>query len=386
LANGLHAIFTLSCDAEDSAKAICNALATDLQGIESAMHRPATRRRAFRIVLASALVGTLLSGCSTAGGPLAPLRSPAKTLIVQDQTIALDEAAVLGAPLDPALRARLGGAYLSAGRFASAAMIFSDAVALGDTTPATTLRLALALTGSGREDEAAALLFDRSEDLPAADLGLALALAGEVQPAIRFMEAAIRDGENSVALRQNLALTYALAGRWREARLMAALDVPANALGARMEQWAALSTGDTRQRLAMVLRVPASVPDFGVPVTLALGLIERRAGSQAGVTELAASAASTVATPAVQARLATAAEADALVVPPAEMAGAEIAAQPVAPVAVVPSVPLLVAQEPIQPVAYPNPLWVAEAAVAQAATPALPAYFRRQNRSGGARW
>lgn len=234
------------------------------------MHRLATSRRALRIALSGALAGVLLTGCSTIGGVSAGVGGAAKAQMVQEQTIAAAEAAVLAAPLDPALRARLGTLYLTAGRFQSAAASFEAAMALGDSTPHTALRLALALTGSGRGAAAAALLFERARDIPAADLGLALALAGEVQAATRVMEAAIRDGENSAALRQNLALAYAFAGRWREARLMASLDLRGAEVGARMERWAAMAiAGQPEQRLAMLLRVPAQVRDAGLPAALA---------------------------------------------------------------------------------------------------------------------
>ena len=42
-----------------------------------------------------------------------------------------------------------------------------------------------------------------------------------------------------MTVRQNLAYAYALAGNWRAARVMAAEDVPADQLDARLAQWAA---------------------------------------------------------------------------------------------------------------------------------------------------
>src|SRR5690606_20931689 len=130
------------------------------------------------------------------------------------------EAAVLADPRNPAWRATLGAAYLDAGRFSSAATSFDDAMALGDTSPRTVLSLALARVGQGRSAEATALLHDHEGRIAAADVGLALALAGEPGRGIHIMSNAIRAGDNNPTIRQNLAYAYALDGRWREARLM----------------------------------------------------------------------------------------------------------------------------------------------------------------------
>jgi hypothetical protein len=63
-----------------------------------------------------------------------------------------------------------------------------------------------------------------------------------------------------------------MAGRWREARLMAAQDVPAGEVNARLEQWAGLAPSDAYQRrIAVLLDVPTGVADGGLPVHLALG-------------------------------------------------------------------------------------------------------------------
>ena len=358
------------------------------------MYRPATRRSAPRIALSCALVGALLSGCSglcTNFARFSAGRPQANAEQRQQQAIAAAEAAVLAAPRDAALRARLGTTYLSAGRFRSAATSFADATALGDATPATALRLALALIGSGREGEAADLLFDRADELPAADLGLALAMTGEVGPAIRTLESALRDGENDVALRQNLALAYAFAGRWREARLMAALDVPAGRLGERMEKWAALVTASgSQQRLAMMLRLPGGAVDGGLPIELALAPAAGRTPVQAAAVRAAASMASAL--PAL-----TAASVASDVPPDAQPVRlilsstdadprTSIVTQPIAPIAAAPSVAAPLEHDGI-PAASRSPLpRIVEVARAPEMTRTISAYVRRQNRSGGARW
>ena len=218
-------------------------------------------------------VAALLSGCS---GELSPRSTGSRAPLVEvaarhHQAVAAAEAAVLAAPMLSAARAQLGAAYLAAGRFRAAAEVLADAVALGDTRAPTALRLTLALIGDGQADAAQALLANRAQDWPAADLGLALALAGQPQAAVRVLETAVREDMGSPALRQNLALAYALAGRWREARLMASLDLPADQIGARIERWASMAqAGVSAQRLALLLRVPFAPSDEGLPAALAL--------------------------------------------------------------------------------------------------------------------
>src|SRR5690606_19605158 len=92
-------------------------------------------------------------------------------------------------------------------------------------------------------------------------------------------------------MRQNLAFAYALAGRWREARLMAEQDVPADQVPDRIEQWAMLAQpGAWQQRVAGLLSVPAGVVDTGQPSALALAntpSIEQLAAEAAPPAELA---------------------------------------------------------------------------------------------------
>ncbi|MES2700364.1 MAG: SPOR domain-containing protein, partial [Pseudomonadota bacterium] len=105
-----------------------------------------------------------------------------------------------------------------------------------------------------------------------------------------LMGNAIRGGENTAKMRQNLAYAYAVAGRWREARLMAAQDVPADQLGARIAQWAEMASPDAYElRIARLLGVPAGVRDIGQPTALALA-------NTPGLEQLAAEASGYVAT------------------------------------------------------------------------------------------
>src|SRR5690606_28487748 len=160
---------------------------------------------------------------------------------------------------------------LDAGRFVSAATSFDDAMLLGDDSPRTALSLSLALMGQGKLAEAAALLNEWDGRIAVPDQGLALALAGQPERGIHLMSHAIRSGENTVKIRQNLAYAYALAGRWREARLMAAQDLQGDQLDNRIEEWSRLTLPEAwHHRIAALLQVPAAIPDAGQPIELAL--------------------------------------------------------------------------------------------------------------------
>ena len=314
-------------------------------------------------------VAAVLSGCS---GELSP-RLPGAPGPIADaaaarhhRAVATAEAAVLAAPTSPSARARLGGAYLSAGRFRAAAQVLADAVALGDTGAPTALRLALALIGDGRADAATALLVQRAQDLPAADLGLALALAGEAEAAIRVLETAVREDLGSPALRQNLALAYALAGRWREARLMAGLDLPAEQIGPRIERWAAMAqAGASAQRLALLLRVPLAPSDEALPAALALP-------------------ARPVEAPAL---VATAAEPAAPAPMPAPVPAVSQQAAPAAAAAAAPRmIPAALPVAAIAPAALLTPPSAPPPALEQPPRSRPRALLRRHGRKGAARW
>lgn len=240
-----------------------------------AMNRTITARRHLGHVLTGALALALLSGCATKAAPGATVSAAkAEAALAQgklQQAVGHAEAAVLAEPRSAAYRAMLGDAYLDAGRFASAAASYGDAAALGDVSARTALSHALALTGAGRHDQAAALLDRHRGEIASADLGLALALAGQPERGIQLMGNAIRMGENNAKMRQNLAYSYALAGRWREARVMASQDVPADRIDDRIEEWSRMAHPQAWQlRVAALLDVPAHIADAGQPVHLAL--------------------------------------------------------------------------------------------------------------------
>jgi Flp pilus assembly protein TadD len=236
------------------------------------------RLTAPRLALAvtTAIASLALSGCMTAAAPKADMSfASAQTALGKgqvDQAIGHAEAAVLADPRNPGYRALLGAAYLEAGRFQSAATSFGDALDLGDENPRTVLSFALAKIALGEGRAATAVLDEYARLIDPADLGLALALAGEPERGVHVLVNAVRSSEEaSPKLRQNLAYTYALAGNWRAARVMAAEDVPADQLDARLTQWAETAAPEMfQQRIASLLDVSPRADD-GQPQHLALG-------------------------------------------------------------------------------------------------------------------
>ncbi len=239
------------------------------------MYQVDKTNRMMSLAVSTAMASALLAGCSMTPAPRADVSAAAAQEALaegkHDRAIRHAEAAVQADPRNAAYRAMLGNAYLDNGRFASAETSFNDAMLLGDNSPRTALSLALSLSAQAKFSEAAALLNDWETELAPADLGLALSLAGQPERGIHIMGNAIRGGQNTVKMRQNLAYAYALAGRWRDARLMAAQDVPADQLGARMEEWAQLNSPIAYQlRIARLLDVPSGERDDGQPIHLAL--------------------------------------------------------------------------------------------------------------------
>lgn len=241
-----------------------------------------TANRIRRTALPLGIVGAVAAIAIASGsfsGTVVAKPSPDKSLAAAqvalgkgqiDKAISLAETAVAGNPREPSYRALLGQAYLRAGRFDSAVTTLDDAMKLGDNTGKTALALSLANIAAGDSRAAVAILDDWRDAIPASDLGLALALAGESTRGVAVLADALRGGENTVKLRQNLAYAYALDGRWREARTMVAQDVPANMIDARISDWAMKAKPeDHRLRIAALLNAPLRA-DPGQPAALAL--------------------------------------------------------------------------------------------------------------------
>ncbi len=230
--------------------------------------------RLLGLALTTALAGITLTGCAHTAAPAVVSASKAEAALAKgqyDYAIEHAEKAVLADPSNAKYRAVLGAAYLDAGRFNSAATSFDDAMVLGDKNPRTALSLALALAGDGKGSDAVALLDNWQNDIVASDLGLAYSLAGRPDRGIDILSDAVRGGENTAKTRQNLAFSYALAGHWREARLMAQQDIGGDKVGERMAEWAAFVSPDAyRERVGMLLSVTPDPKDPGQPLQLAL--------------------------------------------------------------------------------------------------------------------
>lgn len=234
-------------------------------------------RTAPRLALAitTAIAGLTLAGMAANAAPRAEVSfANAQTALSKGQVakaINYAEAAVLADPRNPGYRALLGAAYMEAGRFESAATSFGDALDLGDENPRTVLSFALAKIALGEARSAVGVLDEFANVIDPADLGLALALAGQPERGVHVLINAVRSSDATTPkLRQNLAYSYALAGNWRAARVMAAEDVPGDQLETRLSQWGAMSAPELyQQRIASLLGVtPRS--DSGQPAQLAL--------------------------------------------------------------------------------------------------------------------
>jgi D-alanyl-D-alanine carboxypeptidase len=243
-------------------------------------------RKLLKNLAISGFVLTVATGCSgmskmanaapeSAGGSSTASKSADKAREALEagkptKAVALAEAAVAGNPRDAGYRALLGQAYLNDGRFASATSALSEAMDLGAKDSNTVIALTLAYIAQGKNDQATDLLKRNFDVVPASDMGLALALAGDTNSAIYMLTEASRSPEATARTRQNLALALALSGRWAQARILAAQDLALDKVEARMVEWAKLAEQpDAGMRVASLLGTSAQT-DAGMPVRLAL--------------------------------------------------------------------------------------------------------------------
>jgi D-alanyl-D-alanine carboxypeptidase len=278
--------------------------------------------------------------------------------------IGLAERAVEHSPDDAGFRALLGNAYFAGGRFASAEAAFKDALSIYSNQPQVVLKLALAEIAQGKTADAVAFLDAGRAVLDPADYGLALALAGRASDAIPVLETAARANGADARARQNLALAYAFAGDWTNARVIASQDVPAGQLDERIHQWMQLAKpARASDQIAALTGITPAAVDSGQPVRLALRRTDTRLAQ---------------ATPAPEPQ--PQAEVVAAPVPPLQIA-ATIAppprAAPAAPPVVATTAPRAPAVQPTPAIAptpppAPAPVIIAQAA---AAAPDAPAAF-----------
>lgn len=186
------------------------------------------------------------------------------------EAVNLLEQAVALAPRDAGYRLLLADTYMRSGRFQSAETTYRDVTSIDPSQSRAGVALALMQVANGRVDAAMAQLERIERDAPAADVGLAFALAGAPQRAVELLEPAARGLGATPRVRQNLALAYALGGDWDRARTIAAQDLPADEVSGRMAQWASFShRAGTAEPVQALLGVNA-VADGGQPIRIAL--------------------------------------------------------------------------------------------------------------------
>lgn len=166
------------------------------------------------------------------------------------------EQAVEKTPNDAGFRALLGSAYFAGGRFKSAEAAYKDALSIYSNQPQVVLKLALVEIAQGKNAEALSYLEAGRDVLDASDYGLAVALAGQPERAIGVLQSAARAPDADARVRQNLALAYALAGDWTNAKTVAAQDIPGDQLDARIHQWMQIATpGNQSTAIATLIGV-----------------------------------------------------------------------------------------------------------------------------------
>lgn len=238
-------------------------------------------------------------------------------------------------------RALLARIYMSQGRFVAAERTLMDVMELGQVDPRTVISLSLARIAQGNVDSAISLVEANRSILPVSDYALTLALAGRSSDAVNILTDAIRTDNATARTRQNLALAYALDGRWREARVMASQDMAQHNVNERIAEWAQFARPEAYTlRVAGLLKVRPNMADTGQPVRLALNSLAPVGLAQADVAPVVAEAA-----PEVPVELAAVGAA-----PVAESAGfaavgTEVKIAEVAPVAPVFEAPLIKAAE-----------------------------------------
>jgi D-alanyl-D-alanine carboxypeptidase len=174
-------------------------------------------------------------------------------------------------PQDINVRVLLGNAYFGAGRFASAEAAYGDALSLSPAQPQVILKRSLVQIALGKNDEAIANLQTAQGYIDAADFGLALALAGRADEAVQVLDVAARAQGADSRVRQNLALSHALVGDWTEARTVAAQDLTADLVDARVKQWMSLAKpAHSYDQVAALIGITPAAADPGQPVRLAL--------------------------------------------------------------------------------------------------------------------
>ncbi len=185
-----------------------------------------------------------------------------------ERAVRYAEEAVELAPMSVAARELLARSYLSDGRLTSADAAYRDLLALSPGDSGATLNLALVRVALGDGEGARALL--GGAELPVADKGLGLVLAGDLAGGGRLLESAAQADGADGRVRQNLAFAYAMAGDWRRARVVASQDLDPATVHQRIGEWAQVATPrNSWDQVAYLLNIKP-VEDSGQPAKLAL--------------------------------------------------------------------------------------------------------------------
>ncbi len=247
-----------------------------------------TTRALFLGSISALMLGGTMVGCAANGGGMASASDRSTALASKaaatdagraqtalakrdgPAAIGFAEGAVALMPQSAEYRMLLGQSYQQGGRFTSASQAFADTLQLSATNGKAALNLALAQVATGDWQAARQTLATHAAIIPAPDRGLALSLAGDTAGGIALLTETARSPEANAKVRQNLALSFALAGRWQEARVVAAADMAPADVDARLEQWATFAQpANASDQVASLLGVRAAA-DAGQPVALAL--------------------------------------------------------------------------------------------------------------------
>ena len=253
---------------------------------------PMKTRMMLSLGLSALVLGGTMVGCTAGGGTGVASASDRNAAVAEkaaaqnaakaaralasrdaDGAVRFAEAAVQLAPRNADYRMTLAQSYLRAGRFTSARQAYADVLALTPDNGKAALNLALAETAAGDWAAARKTLDDHASTIPVSDLGLALALAGNPTGAVSLLMEAARSPEASAKVRQNLGLSFALAGNWGAARVAASADMSPADVDARLEQWAAFAQPQGAADQVATLLGVTPVADQGQPMALALNAV-----------------------------------------------------------------------------------------------------------------
>lgn len=189
------------------------------------------------------------------------------------EAIVRAEAAVTFEPRASEYRMTLAQAYLKAGRFQSARDAFGDVLTLDPANAKAALQFALMEIATGDWAGARATLDANATIIPVNDRGLAMALAGDPVAGVEILGTAARSPGADAKTRQNLALALALAGRWREAQVVVAVDVAPADVAHRLLEWSTFSRPTSASDQVSALLGIMPVADHGQPQALALNRV-----------------------------------------------------------------------------------------------------------------